>query len=375
MASIRYRSRGKHKLWQFEIRDEIGKTVVSQSGFSTKKEAQLMGTPILQEILQGSILNKDMTLPQLYQKWFDLKIKHSKLSSETIDHYLYYKKLLEKYFSKQSISKIKTSDYQLALNKIGNSIGRDMLGRLNSVVKKSILFAQQDKLMIDDFAIGAELFSKKEVKPIESKFIHSEENYENLVCTIKSQFDYNKSIVPYVIYFLLKTGMRYAELVALTWEEINFSEGVIYTYRRYNTKKHLFIPPKNKTSVRFIPINDECINILKQLKNKQEHFNQSLGVNNTQNLVFQHYGLSDSIPHSATTNKAIKKILIELGIPIITNYGCRHTYGSILLHRGIPIDIVAKIMGHKDRRQLIETYGHLLKEAISQEFLEVKKIL
>ncbi|KSU04965.1 hypothetical protein LMG8520_2683 [Lactococcus lactis subsp. lactis] len=45
------------------------------------------------------------------------------------------------------------------------------------------------------------------------------------------------------------------------------------------------------------------------------------------------------------------------------------------MHRGIPIDIVAKIMGHKDRRELIETYGHLLDEAISQEFLEVKKIL
>lgn len=41
MASIRYRSRGKHKLWQFEIRDENGKTVVSQSGFSTKKKLNL----------------------------------------------------------------------------------------------------------------------------------------------------------------------------------------------------------------------------------------------------------------------------------------------------------------------------------------------
>ena len=116
--------------------------------------------------------------------------------------------------------------------------------------------------------------------------------------------------------------MRYAELVALTWEEIKFSEGVIYTYRRYNTKKHQFVPPKNKTSIRFIPINDECADILKQLKSEQEHNNQFLGIKNTKNLVFQHYGLSDFVPHSATTNKAIKKILIELDIPIITNYGC-----------------------------------------------------
>ncbi|HGD0519508.1 TPA: tyrosine-type recombinase/integrase [Streptococcus agalactiae] len=40
--------------------------------------------------------------------------------------------------------------------------------------------------------------------------------------------------------------------------------------------------------------------------------------------------------------------------------GARHTYRSYLLANGVDIWAVAKLMGHKDIKQLIETYGHLL---------------
>ncbi|MBF0787561.1 site-specific recombinase [Streptococcus sp. 19428wC2_LYSM12] len=37
--------------------------------------------------------------------------------------------------------------------------------------------------------------------------------------------------------------------------------------------------------------------------------------------------------------------------------------------------VVAKILGHKDIQQLIETYGHLLKEIQQAEFEEVRQYL
>ena len=79
--------------------------------------------------------------------------------------------------------------------------------------------------------------------------------------------DYRRSVVPYVIYLLFKTGMRFGELIALTWEDVIFEEKIIKTYRRYNTSTRKFVPPKNKTSIRAIPISDEEIDILLILKN------------------------------------------------------------------------------------------------------------
>ncbi|HFL1952603.1 TPA: tyrosine-type recombinase/integrase [Streptococcus agalactiae] len=44
----------------------------------------------------------------------------------------------------------------------------------------------------------------------------------------------------------------------------------------------------------------------------------------------------------------------------MSSTGARHTYRSYLLASGVDIWAVAKLMGHKDIKQLIETYGHLL---------------
>ncbi len=55
--------------------------------------------------------------------------------------------------------------------------------------------------------------------------------------------------------------------------------------------------------------------------------------------------------------------------------GIRHTDGSYLLANKVDIWVVSKILGHKDIKQLIETYGHLLKEIQQAEFEEVRQYL
>lgn len=55
--------------------------------------------------------------------------------------------------------------------------------------------------------------------------------------------------------------------------------------------------------------------------------------------------------------------------------GTHHTYGSYLLANKVDIWVVSKILGHKDIKQLIETYGHLLKEIQQAEFEEVRQYL
>ncbi|KAA0963153.1 site-specific integrase [Streptococcus cristatus] len=178
------------------------------------------------------------------------------------------------------------------------------------------------------------------------------------------------------MYLLFKTGMRFGELVALIWEDINFDEKVIKTYRRYNTSTRQFVPPKNQTSIRNIPISDEEINILKALKQEQVRLNNELRIININNFIFQHYGYVQDIPNNATVNKELRKILIRLDIlPIITTKGARHTYGSYLWHNQIDLGVIARILGHKDISMLVEVYGHTLQEKINDEFDNVRKLL
>ncbi|WP_257617891.1 site-specific integrase, partial [Streptococcus pneumoniae] len=290
--------------------------------------------------------------------------------------YLMRKKVIERLFGNKSVSQIKPSEYQKIMNEYGETVSRNFLGRLNSCIRASIQMAIADKVIIEDFTAYVELFSSKSGQKVEEKYLHAESDYQKVLVYLKNKFDYQKSIVPYVIYFLFKTGMRFSELIALTWDEVDELNEQLKTYRRYNTAIHKFTPPKNNTSIRLVPITSDMLSLLKTLKILQLKTNKELNIDNENNLIFQHFGYVYDVPDIATVNKAIKVMLKELQIfPLITTKGARHTYGSYLWHNNIDLGVIAKILGHKDISMLIDVYGHTLEEKISEEFMAVKSLL
>lgn len=375
MAYIEYKQRGKKRLWSYSIRERSG-TLQHKSGFKTKREAKIEAEKVLHKLNTGSILRTNMTLPELYQEWLDLKILPSSKSDVTKAKYIMRKNIIVRLFGDTPVSKIKPSEYQKVMNDYGKRVSRNFLGRLNSSIRASIQMAIADKVVIEDFTAYVELFSTKSGQAVDEKYLHTEYDYQKVLTFLREKFDYKKSIVPYIIYFLFKTGMRFAELIALTWDDIDEINGQMKTYRRYNTSIHKFTPPKNKTSVRVVPITPDMLSLLNSLKKLQTQANKSLNIVNKDNLIFQHYGYIHAVPDIATVNKAIKVMLTELDIvPSITTKGARHTYGSYLWHNNIDLGVIAKILGHKDISMLVEVYGHTLEEKISEEFMAVKSLL
>ena len=375
MAYIEYKQRGKKRLWSFSIR-ERSKSLLHRSGFKTKRETKIEAEKVLHKLNTGSVLRSNMTLSELYQEWLDLKILPSSRSEVTKKKYIMRKKVIERLFGDKPVSKIKPSEYQKIMNDYGKKVSRNFLGRLNSSIRASIQMAIADKVVIEDFTAYVELFSSKSGQAVDEKYLHTEYDYQKVLTYLREKFDYDRSIVPYIIYFLFKTGMRFAELIALTWNDIDEVNVQVKTYRRYNTSIHKFTPPKNKTSVRIVPITPDMLDLLNSLKKLQAQANKSLNIVNKDSLVFQHYGYAHAVPDIATVNKAIKVMLMELDIfPIITTKGARHTYGSYLWHNNIDLGVIAKILGHKDISMLVEVYGHTLEEKISEEFMAVKSLL
>ncbi|CGF64245.1 tyrosine-type recombinase/integrase [Streptococcus pneumoniae] len=375
MAYIEYKQRGKKRFWSFSIR-ERSKSLLHKSGFKTKREAKIEAEKVLHKLNTGSVLSSSMTLSELYNEWLDLKILPSNRSVVTKKKYLMRKKVIERLFGNKPVSQIKPSEYQKIMNKYGETVSRNFLGRLNSSIQASIQMAIADKVIIEDFTAYVELFSSKSGQKVEEKYLHTESDYQKVLVYLKNKFDYQKSIVPYVIYFLFKTGMRFSELIALTWDEVDELNEQLKTYRRYNTAIHKFTPPKNNTSIRLVPITSDMLSLLKTLKILQLKTNKELNIDNENNLIFQHFGYVYDVPDIATVNKAIKVMLKELQIfPLITTKGARHTYGSYLWHNNIDLGVIAKILGHKDISMLIDVYGHTLEEKISEEFMAVKSLL
>lgn len=64
----------KKKLWDYRIFDDKGKVIASNSGFKTKKEAELEAIEIELRLLKGANIDRQISLHELWKKWYELHI-------------------------------------------------------------------------------------------------------------------------------------------------------------------------------------------------------------------------------------------------------------------------------------------------------------
>ena len=375
MAS--YRQRGKSKLWDYRIFDKKGKVIATNSGFKTKREAMNEAQEKERKLFQSNYtarFDSKATLYDLWQDWYDLVILPSEKSKSTKQGYYFRGKTIEKLFSDISAVEITHKEYQTRLNEYGEKVTKEHVGRLNADIRTVVKFSKRSGIVMNDFTDGVKIFGLAG-KDIEDKYIHSISSYKDLLSHLRTKFNYRESVMPYLLYFLFKTGFRVGEGMAVCWSDIDFENKMIRTYSRFSGDRQIFTPPKTKTSVREIPVDDKLLQVLKDLKEEQSMVLYDRKDLNKEDLVF--YDRRYKIPTNAGLNKYLRVCLSELGIGSqkMSATSGRHTYGSYLLAKGVDIWVVAKLMGHKDIQQLIKTYGHVLQEVIDKEYDTVRDLM
>ncbi|MGT2888362.1 tyrosine-type recombinase/integrase [Streptococcus didelphis] len=381
----RVRKRGK--TYSYEIK-RAGKVVAHDSGFKTKREADKVAKEI--EVQLDSKLDyrlqPEMSLVELFQSWLDVEIFSQNIQSQTKKKYEKRKRKIEEFFGDMKASDIVRSKYQSFINWYGESYEINELGRMNANISKAVEFAKADRLMIDDrFLLNIKLNSQKLPKEDELKFLKSKSDYDKVLDYLLMFLDYRKTVVDFIIFILFKVGFRPAECIALTWKNVDFENQEIFTNSRWNSVHHKIVPPKNdhyykrinrpNPSVRYVPFDKEVKEVLQKLKKQQVMICKVLGIKNDNDYVFFQAGSKWELPDESTVNKRVKKIIKELSItPVITAYGARHTYGSVKVQEGVPLEVLAKWFGHKDTAMLRSIYIHLLDETKNEWFEKEKNI-
>ena len=372
-----YRQRGKNKLWDYRIFDKQGNVIATNSGFRTKREAMNEAQEKERRLYQSNYtarFDSKATLYELWQDWYDLVILPSEKAKSTKEGYSYRGKMMEKIFLDIPAVQISHKEYQSKLNEYGEQVTKDHVSRLNADIRTVVNFSKRNGLVLNDFTEGVKIFGLSG-KDIDDKYLHSISDYKSLLSHLRSKFNYRESVMAYLLYFLFKTGFRVGEGMAVCWSDIDFENKTIKTYRRFSGDRQEFTPPKTKTSIREIPVDEKLLQVLEDLKAEQSKVLYDREDLNKEDLVF--YDRRYRIPTNAGLNKYLRVCLSELGIGSqeMSATSGRYTYGSFLLAKGVDIWIVAKLMGHKDIQQIIRTYGHVLQEVIDKEYDTVRQLL
>jgi len=159
---------------------------------------------------------------------------------------------------------------------------------------------------------------------------------------------------------MLNLGLRRGEALGLQWGDIDLEAGLL-TVRRVWTEsegKALVTEPKTASSRRVVPIPHQTLERLKVYKTWWEGV---YGEAKAEAWAFPGEDPSRPLnPHAP--NWALRRICQRLGLPPVRVHDLRHTYGSLLLAAGAPVELVAERMGHANPNITLGVYRHLLEE-------------
>ena len=152
-------------------------------------------------------------------------------------------------------------------------------------------------------------------------------------------------------YLIAKTGLRFAEALALTPEDFNFEKQSIIVNKSWNYKEKQghFQQTKNESSNRTVMVDWQLMQQFQVMINNKE-LNQPIFFSKEQRI------------YNSTLNQKLASLCKNNDIPVISIHGLRHTHASLLLYEGVSIASVAKRLGHNNTTTTQETYIHIIRE-------------
>jgi integrase len=154
-----------------------------------------------------------------------------------------------------------------------------------------------------------------------------------------------------LLVFLWNTGCRPSEATRLTAADVNWESGTI-TLRQHKTRR------RGKGRPRVVYLSPAAVEVLTA---QREQYPVGLLFPNRRGGQWRDKALA----------QAVWRIAKKIGHRV-TAYGCRHTYATRALEKGLPDTHVAALLGHGSTRMIHKHYAHLdqnarlLKEAAAK---------
>ena len=352
MASFQKRG----KTWQYTVSRMVNgqSDPIRKSGFRTKREAQVAAADVEAKLNKG--LNPIVKLEPInsyFEQWVKLYKNGNKKGTQT--HYKNTLRIINENFASTPLQHIRKNDYQEFLIEYGKGKSKETVKKVNAHIRACVRDAVDEGIIHSDFTRKAAI-TGRDAKEDEEKHINYKES-KILTQALRIALENEHRLVYYIILLALKSGMRFAEMVALTRKDFNFKENTIKIDKSwgYNPSTEDGVrDTKTKNSNRIIKMDKPTMNMFKKLFNETPE--------NIHKLVFYNPSSKYKVYSNTGVNKALKKLLGELKIEEISIHGLRHTHASILFFKGISTQYISKRLGHADVDTTIRIYTHLIDE-------------
>ena len=379
-GSLRLRSNG---LWEarFSYTDDFGQRISKSVYAPTRSEVKRKLKDLVYKV---EVLEKELGViahDMLVNEWLDIWLRDYKKKSVSPATYASYHVNADTHIRPQigmvELQKIRTHHIQRVLNYMGQekadkkALSPWTVIKIKNIMSGAFEQAVRNQLILVNPVKGA-VSPKMEQKEIRTLTQNEQKQFLEVCKGHRLEALYTLA---------LATGMRRGEVLALTWDNIDFKKKTILVKSSVsrindpdtNTTDFVFSSPKTQAGRRSIPLMDSLIPILKAHKERQDiEKSQAGSAWNERNLVF-----------CSTVGKVIepRRIAVEMerltkmaGLDHFTFHSLRHSFATRMLEANVSAKVVQDILGHTDVTLTLNTYSHVIGTTAHEQIAKINNL-
>lgn len=348
------RKRGKK--WYYTIELDTGgkRQRIERAGGRTKAEAEKARAQALAQYTQTGRIDRGrkITYQELSDEWARESLSQARAATRAN-----YKNVLKNHIlpvlGKKRLRDIRPRNIQALMNDEASAISVSLMNNIHAVLSLTFDYAIFCEYLTDTPMRGVKT---PEAQPLKKRRAFTQEEFRQLLSYYKANRP--ELILPILIAY--HTGARCGEILALTWEDADFSANTLTINKTQIHGNAATIQPttKSKSGVRTIAIGAALVKALKAARAEQAKDRLRYGA------YYRDSGRicrrKDGTPLTHNHINSISHYCRKHFPPGLCFHSLRHTHATLLLEAGEDLELVSKRLGHANISTTASVYSHIL---------------
>ena len=225
------------------------------------------------------------------------------------------------------------------------TLAYNTLNTTKSIINKSLKYGYEKGYNPQNIRITVN-FKKDSISKVESLTNKEALSVENYILSKKKFYSYGVILSMY-------TGLRIGELLALKWQDVDLKNKIMSVTATAcdialeNKMYHLEDTPKSESSLREVPLTNEIIELLYEMKKYQN--------NNSKYVIARPSGKRIFI---RAYQESFERLLKRLKIRHYGFHSLRHTFATRCYKLGMDIKTLSELLGHSSPAITLKIYVH-----------------
>ncbi|GGR53151.1 site-specific integrase [Deinococcus seoulensis] len=349
--------------WQVTLGfDDQGKQLLKSGTEKTKKDADRARVQAVADQQRGLLpVPSQIRLAEWLPRW--LELKRPNLAPKTLANYAYViERHLGPLLGHRRLQDLKPSEVRGAYVKLADQgFSKSLLHQVRVILRQALQEALLDEIVSRNVAEVARLPNFKRSRTARAL------DAREVTVFLKAAQHHRLGLL---FEFVIASGLRRGEVCALKWAHIDLDKGLLRVRENLTVVngQATLGTPKTESGVRDLHLAPETVALLRRQWTAQ----QTQGLTTAEH-VFTGADGRRLYPDSLT--KLAGRLARQAGLGAVRFHDLRHTYASLMLSMGVPMEVVSEKLGHSRPSTTADIYRHVFLEEHEQHTFALGDLL